>query len=290
MHDETHMTFSVMITTRNRANELRRTCRILRQLNPAPQEILITADGCTDDTVETVKSELPDAKVIVNETSRGSVASRDRMIREARGDLVLSLDDDSYPEQPDCLARISKLFVQRPSLAVLGFPQHTDEYPETLDKTDFGPDRLIRSSTNSGSVLRRSIYLKLAGFEPAFFHMYEEPDYGLQCAGAGYEILFTSSVTIRHHYTPTARSELRNHLRHSRNECWSAVMRCPLPQMPLLVFYRVFVQLRYACKRGRDWVLREPLWWWQALRGIPYCLKKRRPISWSNYKRWLALK
>ena len=27
-------------------------------------------------------------------------------MREARGDLVLALDDDSYPEQLDCIARL----------------------------------------------------------------------------------------------------------------------------------------------------------------------------------------
>ncbi|HXM28951.1 MAG TPA: glycosyltransferase family 2 protein, partial [Chthoniobacterales bacterium] len=110
------MTCSVMITTRNRAGGLRRTCRALRELNPPPLEILITADGCTDDTVAVVNRELPKAKVIVNEIGRGSVASRDRMMREARGDLVLALDDDSYPEEFDCIAKCVPLFEQRPKL------------------------------------------------------------------------------------------------------------------------------------------------------------------------------
>ena len=52
----------------------------------------------------------------------GSVASRDRMMREARGDLVLALDDDSYTEQLDCIARIVPTFEEHPKLAVLHFP------------------------------------------------------------------------------------------------------------------------------------------------------------------------
>jgi len=283
------MTVSVMITTRNRLTDLQRTCRVLRTLNPAPLEILITADGCTDDTVEAVKIELPDAKLIVNETGRGSVASRDRMMREARGDLVLALDDDSYPEQPDCISRITPLFEQNPKLAIAHFPQRTDEYPETLTQTDFGSPRLTRSFANSGAVLRRTVYLQLPGFEPKFFHMYEEPDYALQCVAAEYEVLFTPLITIRHHWSGRTRSEMRNHHRHSRNECWSTVMRCPLPQMPLLVLYRVLSQLLYACKRGPQWVLREPVWWWQAAGGIKYCLLKRRSIPWPQYKNWLRL-
>src|SRR6516165_1852531 len=131
------MTLSVMITTRNRVEDLKRTTRVLAELDPGPQEILITADGCTDGTASLIKSELPDAKLIVNEQARGSVASRDRMMREAQGDLVLALDDDSYPEQLDCIARIMPMFEQRPKLAVLHFPQRTDEYPDTLARTNF---------------------------------------------------------------------------------------------------------------------------------------------------------
>jgi GT2 family glycosyltransferase len=283
------MTFSVMITTRNRAANLRRTLAVLRLLNPAPAEILITADGCTDDTVETVRRELPAARLFVNETGGGSVAARDRMMREARSDLVLALDDDSYPGQADCLARIAPLFEQNPKLAIAHFPQQTDEYPATLTQTDFGPARLTRSFANSGAVLRRSVYLELPGFEPRFFHMYEEPDYGLQCVGAGCEVLYTPVAIIRHHYSGQARSELRNHHRHSRNEFWSVLLRCPFPQCLGLVCYRIFSQFRYAAKRDPGWIVREPVWWWQALGGLGFCWRHRRPIPWARYRVWLNL-
>ena len=283
------MRVSIMITTSNRLEALQRTIQTLRKLDPAPDEILITADGCTDGTAEFVGSALPKAKLFLNESGIGSVASRDRMLREARGDLVLALDDDSYPEQLDCVARIVPFFEHRPELAVLHFPQRTDEYPETVAQTDFGPEHLTRSFANSGAVLRRSTYLELPGFEPRFFHMYEEPDYALQCVAAGYEVLFSPIVTIRHHYSGQARDEIRVHHHHARNELWSNVMRCPFPFAIAMAPWRVFSQFRYACKRGWSWVVREPEWWSQALAGIPFCFRKRRPVSWAGYKRWLSL-
>ena len=60
------MNVSVMITTRNRIGELRRTWRALQQLNPPPLEALITTDGCTEEVVAAVKAELPTARVFVN--------------------------------------------------------------------------------------------------------------------------------------------------------------------------------------------------------------------------------
>jgi GT2 family glycosyltransferase len=283
------MTVSVMITTKGRIEDLRRTCRVLQKLDPQPLEVLITMDGCSDDVVAAVKAELPEVRLFVNQIGLGSVASRDRMIRESEGDLVLALDDDSYPEQLDCIVRVVPLFAQRPKLAVLHFPQRTDEYPETLAQTDFGLEHLTRSFANSGAVLRRSTYLKLPGFEPRFFHMYEEPDYALQCVAAGYDVLFSPVITIRHHYSAQARDEIRIHHRHARNELWSTVLRCPFPFAVGVASWRVFSQFRYACKRGWSWVIREPGWWWQALRGIPYCVRKRRPVSWRGYKHWLKL-
>jgi GT2 family glycosyltransferase len=278
-----------MITTKNRASDLRRTYRVLQQLNPPPLEVLITLDGCTADVMGTVKAELPEARLFVNQVGLGSVASRDRMMREARGDLVLALDDDSYPEQLDCISRIVPFFEQRPRLAVLNFPQRTDEYFETLTQTNFGSEHLTRSFANSGAALRRATYLQLAGFESRFFHMYEEPDYGLQCVSAGYDVLCSPVVTIRHHYSGQARDEIRIHHRHARNEFWSTLIRCPLPFAVGMAAWRVFSQFRYACKRGWSWVVREPLWWCEALAGIPYCVRKRSPVPWSGYKRWLSL-
>jgi GT2 family glycosyltransferase len=279
-----------MITTRNRIEDLRRTCSALQQLDPAPLEVLVTVDGCAEDVVEAVREELPpQAQLFVNKVTLGSVASRDRMVRKARGALVLALDDDSYPEQLDCIARIAPLFEQRPKLAVLHFPQRTDEYPETLAQTNFGSEHLTRSFANSGAVIRRSIYLQLPGFESRFFHMYEEPDYGLQCVAAGYDVLFSPVVTIRHHYSGQARDEIRIHHRHARNESWSTLMRCPFPFALGILAWRVLSQFRYSCKRGSSWVIREPFWWGRALAGISYCLRNRRPVSWAGYKRWLAL-
>ena len=282
------ITLSIMITTKGRIADLRRTSHRLRQLNPQPLEVLVTMDGCTSEAIETIRAELPEARLFVNDVALGSVASRDRMIREARGDLVLALDDDSYPEQFDCIARVLAVF-GRPRLAVLHFPQRTDEYPETIGQKDFGSERLTRSFANSGAVLQRSVYLQLPGFELRFYHMYEEPDYALQCLAAGYDVLFSPIVTIRHLYSGHARDEIRIHHRHARNEFWSTLMRCPLPFAVGMVAWRIFSQFRYACRRGWSWIVREPVWWCEAIAGIPYCVRKRKPVSWAGYKRWLSL-
>ena len=317
-----------MITTRNRVEELKHALDQISHLDPAPAELMVTADGCEDGTLqflnewksqESMNSKFKirnsetkvqggageagtgaggqktvaggqrtERRVMVNPVGLGSVASRDRMMREAKGEFVLALDDDSYPEQMNCLETIAKIFQERPRLAVASFPQRTEEYPETLTQADYGAEHPVRSFASSGACLRASAYRSLPGFEPMFFHMYEEPDYALQCVANGWEVRFFPQIIIRHHWTGSGRSEIRNHHRHARNELWSTLMRCPMPQALALVAYRIFSQARYAASRGPGWIFREPIWWWKAVQGTPRAIKRRRSVGWEGYREWLG--
>lgn len=278
---------TIMITTRNRLNDLKKTCEVLNFLDPAPDEVLITADGCTDATANYIRENYPYFKLIVNETGKGSVASRAIMMQQATGDLVLALDDDSYPEQSNCLDILISIFEEYSRLAISTFPQRTDEYPETLTQSDFGSEKSVRTFANSGACLRVSTYRSLPGFEPMFFHMYEEPDYAIQCIANGWEVRFFPEITIRHHFSSVSRNEIRNHHLHARNEFWSVIMRCPAPYLFPLALYRMFSQARYALGRGPQWFFQEPKWWWQAFIKLPQALKHRAPLPWDGYWSWL---
>ncbi|BDS07644.1 hypothetical protein NT6N_26840 [Oceaniferula spumae] len=283
------MDISVMITTLNRVDELKRTLSKVDALVPAPLEVWVVADGCSDGTVEFLREYYPKVKLIEHEKSQGSVASRSEVMQNVSGDLVLALDDDSYPEQMDALAKLGALFASNPNLAIATFPQRTDEYPHSLEKKNFGIRRQTRTFPNSGACLRVSTYKTLPGFEPMFFHMYEEPDYALQCIGNNWDVIIYPEIIIRHHYSGLARSERRNHHRHARNEFWSTLMRCPFPHCIPIMLYRMFSQARYAYSRGWYWLLLEPVWWWQAIAGVFPALDRRKSLSWAGYRRWLLM-
>ena len=280
---------AIMITTHNRLSELQRTWSVLSNLAPQPGELLITADGCTDGTEQWVKENIPEAKLFVNAPGQGSIPSRDRMLRETMCDLVLSLDDDSYPMETDAITKIANWFADKTRVGVATFPLNTEEHPETLAKTTFKELGEVATFPNCAACFDVGVYKKLPGFPEFFFHSYEEPDYGLQCITNDYVVFHTNIVTIRHHWTSLGRDEIKVHQGHARNELWSSLMRVPMPWLPGIVLYRVVSQFRYACTRGIGWVILEPFWWWRATKGIAHCLRNRKPVSWSKYRKWLRL-
>ncbi|TDU64633.1 GT2 family glycosyltransferase [Prosthecobacter fusiformis] len=279
-----------MITSRNRHDDLRRTLENLRGMDPLPDEVLITLDGCTDTTVSMVERAYPNCRLWINHPGEGSVPSRDRMLREASGDVILSLDDDSYPVQKDFFARLPSLFKMHPDAAVISFPEVLDNgtYLNST-KTPSSPGHYLSAYPNSAAAMRRDVYLKTDGYPRFFVHAYEEPDYAVQCYAVGSTVWFAPELVIKHHLSPVNRNKLQTHHYNARNELWSVWLRCPLFWVLLVSMFRITRQFIYACKNGIFWVIREPIWWWASLKGIRKCITKRKPIQCSIYLGWMVL-
>ena len=280
-----------MITTRNRREELRRTLGKLLELQPAADEILICADGCTDKTSEMVRQDFPSCILLENDSARGSVFSRDRLLRTASGDIVLSLDDDSYPLDRDFFARLQLAFGQHANTAVITFPELRDGGASAdPTKSPSSPAHLVSAYPNCAAAMRRETYLRLGGYPIFFEHAYEEPDYALQCYAAGYTVCFDPRLIIRHRYLGSQNGNtLHRYPLNARNELWSVLMRCPFPYLIPVALFRIWRQFRYACSKGPAWAIREPIWWWSAFLGIPTCLRHRSPIEWRIYYAWMKL-
>jgi GT2 family glycosyltransferase len=284
------MTFTVMISTRDRRADLEATCAKLLDLQPMPDEVIICADGCLDDTAQMLRLRFPAFRVIENPSPRGSVYSRDRMMQAARGDIVLSLDDDSYPLHRDFFQRLPDVFLGHPDAAVVVFPELRDGNRfAAADKTDKSHGHYVSAYANCAAAMRRDFYLRQPGFPVFFRHFYEEPDYASQCYAAGKSVWFEPSLTVRHQESPVNRRPVPRHHFNARNELWSVWLRCPWPWLPAVSAYRILRQFVYACSEGVGWAIREPIWWASALKGWRRCRRFRQPIEWSTYYHWMKL-
>lgn len=283
------MRCAVSIATHDRLDELQRTLAHVVKLQPGPDEIVVCADGCSDGTVAWLQAEYPQVRLFVNAKAVNSIRARDSIMRAVRSEIVLSLDDDSYPMETDALEKIKAEFQSNPELAVASFPQVTEEFPETLEGEVDRRSGNVGTYVNAAAAFRVSVYLELGGFDLDFEHMGDETDFSLRCIAAGYEIRRAGHITIRHHWSGTGRNEMRNHHRHARNEQWSIWKLCPFPWIVGVSLFRAVRQAQYAAKRGLRWLVREPDWWSAALSKLAARWKLRKTVPWKTYWQWMRL-
>ena len=94
---------SVVVCTYNRAKALGEMLESLatqRRIEDLRYEVLVVGDGCTDDTADVVdgfRSSMPIR--FVNVPHGGKSAALNRGCREARGELIVFLDDDVVVEE-----------------------------------------------------------------------------------------------------------------------------------------------------------------------------------------------
>jgi glycosyltransferase involved in cell wall biosynthesis len=92
------MKYSVVIATYNRASDLRDTLASLAGLRPAsPWEVIVADNNSTDDTravVETAARSFPAPLRYVFEREQGRSPALNAGIRSARGDIIVTTDDD----------------------------------------------------------------------------------------------------------------------------------------------------------------------------------------------------
>lgn len=222
------MRLSVVIPTFNRADTLRECLQHLEQqsLRPSEFEVVIVNDGGTDHTAQVVEEAKARGVLVVQyleKKNQGQGIARNRGVEMAKGDVVLFIGDDIFPDK-EMLARhmaVHEKYVEQ-SAACLGYIAWHPRIPDTP---------LNRFLTNGSLILGRHgghqfAYEKLAGKDIAsydFFytsnislkrsllvaHPFDESflAYGWEDIELGYRltkeaglVIYYDSGTIGHHY------------------------------------------------------------------------------------------
>ena len=89
-------TFSILITTKNRLEDLKVTLqKIAHLLEREDVECMIYDDASTDATVAFLKENYPNIQLFTNTISKGLIHNRNYLLNNCKGSFAISLDDDS---------------------------------------------------------------------------------------------------------------------------------------------------------------------------------------------------
>lgn len=112
--------FSVVIATYNQQNYVREAVRSVLDQTVSAHEVIVVADGCTDSTVDVLREEYPDVKVI-EQPNLGKCVARNTGALAATGNWVCFLDHDDLWDRTK-LAYVRDYLAENPSCCALCHP------------------------------------------------------------------------------------------------------------------------------------------------------------------------
>ena len=277
-----HFPASVVILTYNRKPVLLELLDELRKQTLYGQfEIVVVDNYSQDGTSEAIADEYPEVRCVRLSENRGC-GGRNVGIQEAKGDIIVTLDDDIVFARPDELERVLKAFRKHNDADVINFKilyHDTKElipfnwfHPrpfETHSETTFETDYISEGAT----AFRKQIFATVGYYPEDFFISHEGYDLAYRILDHDYKIIYTPDIEVCHKISRIERTTWRNSYYDTRNYIWLIIKYFP----PLLacrqLLYRFCTTLLFSLRRG------QPHWYlkgiWDAIIGSPVQIRKR---------------
>jgi glycosyltransferase involved in cell wall biosynthesis len=222
---------TVVIPTRNREEPLRRALRRLQEQTLAPScEVLVVDDGSDPPVVCVNQAGTPTVRVVRLLHGERS-AARNQGAREAKGQILLFLDDDMLASR-NLLEAHAQAQSEWPGALAIGATPLSDEvlaspfgrFRSAIETNSLptcrGPVARVNFATAQNMSILRERFLALGGFEPSIVSS-EDQDLALRHSAAGGTIVYLPEAIAIH--DDSVRS-LRTYCRRSE---WGAQNMAP---------------------------------------------------------------
>lgn len=220
---------TIVILNYQRAETLRLAVgRALAQDDPRV-EVVVVDNASTDGSDRMVEREFPQVRLVRLPRNVGC-AARNAGVAAARGEIVITLDNDVLLLDENATRTVSDVFARRPYLACMDFKIldtrgevsrrdwcHPRDWRRSSDK-EFLTDYVLEGAC----AFRREPFLRVGGYWEPFFLGHEGWDLGLRLLEAGYELLYSPRVRVSHLTSAEARPSSRIYYTFTRNAFWVA--------------------------------------------------------------------
>lgn len=278
---------SVLITAHNRAEELRATLRELRRQDYPALELIVVDDASGESLEPVVRAEWPEARFTRNSRNVGLIVNRSAAMAAARGEYLLTLDDDSNLVAPDAITRVVARMAREPEVGVLAFRVHEGLEPPA-STAPAPPEQYTYAFVGCGVMMRASAVREVGGYRDYFVYYKEEAEYALRMIGRGHRILYVPELVVHHRKSPIGRSAPRIAAYSFRNSVWTALLLMPAPLVAVEATWKALIGAVATARQG------DVRWFGWAvastLRGIPRALRDRAPLSREGTRVYQALR
>ncbi len=209
------MNISVIVTNWNGVKLLQKNLETIISTCPQAQEVILADDASTDNSVayaKTLQKKYPQLKIIKNKTNLGFGENTNNAVNKSKGDFVVLLNNDILPE-PDFLIPSLKHFSD-PLVLGVGFAEKghenwarifwSDGYLQHEPGNDISKTHISAWISGGSSIIRKSLFQKLKGFDPVYAPFYSEDlDLGFRAWKSGYKLLWEPKSIITHKHEAT---------------------------------------------------------------------------------------
>lgn len=274
---------TVVITTRNRKDELRAAIRSAFGQSE-PVETLVIDDGSTDGTSEMVAREFPAARLVRSDVSKGLIAQRNAGAELARGEFIFSIDDDAEFSTGRVVEQTIAEF-SSPRIGAVAIPFVEPKKEGRVFQRAPASDRawVTDSYVGTAHVVRRDIFRRLGGYRADLVHQGEERDYAIRMLDAGYVVRLGAADVIIHHESPK-RDLGRMDYYGRRNDLLFAWQNAPMPYLPVHMLATSLngMAMAFRERRRRPWrMVRGAIDGWAACFAGGHA---RRPVRAGAYR------
>jgi glycogen(starch) synthase len=213
---------TVIVTTRNRANDLRRVLPSLLQLTYDRLEVIVVV-GPSDDDTDDVIEPYRDRMKIVRSPAANMCLSRNLGLLQAAGDVVIFIDDDAMPASRTWVDAIVDAFARDERVGAAGGPvllrdtdtlqfnrgavsaygDHVFVSEGTDGRTPAAPDGWFPRAMGTNAAFRRDALLAIGGFDERITYYGDECDVCVRLARHGNTFAFVEAAVVRHYPAPS---------------------------------------------------------------------------------------
>lgn len=258
-----------------------KTIREIQACCPAPAEILVHVDGASRLVLEALRQYHPEIRVLTSDQLLGPGGSRNRLVAEAKYELVANFDDDSFPDQIDYFGRILQTAALFPDAAI--YSAASQDFEKQMPGY-----HVIAVASGCGCVFRKSWFLRTRGFVPLpVGYGMEEVDISLQLHALGGKIIHDPDLHVIHDKQPPTTVSAELNARVIANFALFPYLRYPMLIWPAGL-WQVLRRVIYAIRSGWSKGV------WEGVRIIPDQLSIHRDevarVSYSAVLSWFVLR
>lgn len=250
----TDSTFSILITTKNRINDLAFTLDKIKHLLDREDVLcMVCDDGSTDGTTSFLQKHYPNIKLIQNLKSRGLIYSRNRLLSMVSTDFAVSIDDDLHFVTPNPLELIRDFFEQHPYAAVLGFRIFwSKDEPQSSATTE--EVVLMQSYAGGAHAFRMKAWRDIPDY-PAWFVFYGEENFAsYQLFKKKWQVYYLPEILVNHRVDIKARKLHKDYIERQRRSLRSGwylfFLFYPYREIPRKMVYSLWIQFKQKVFKG----------------------------------------